>query len=242
MIKLINCLRRLPHLSLEEFQAHWLEYHSQFGRRLKLIRRNVQYHTLAHDPIREALAEASESGIEPYDGFVITWWDSLDDIKTELENNPNVAAAREDEKLFVDHNRSVHCLAQEQVIIEPEGSVPYVLIQCLRRRADIDQAAFQAAWLRHADIGRRAHTQGLLKGYIQNHTLPQGDSPEDPGATQQTWDGVVTAYFDSIAQFKALVTSPLVAQESLEDTKTFIDHSRSVSMLTRRSVISDVVR
>jgi hypothetical protein len=84
---------------------------------------------------------------------------------------------------------------------------------------------------------------GLLMGYIQNHTLI-GDAGRVPGlgSDQEPWDGVVTAYFDSVAKFKALVTSPLASQESFEDEKKFIDHSRSVDLLTRRHLIKDLVR
>lgn len=243
MTKLIYCLRRLPHLSLEEFQGHWLEHHSQFGRRLRAIRRYVQYHTLVNDPIREAMAQAGASGVEPYDGISIAWWDSAEAMKAEMAHNSTVAAALKDEKLFIDPSRSVGCLTQEHVIVEPVGEVPYVLIECLRRRLDIDRAAFQKAWLDHARIGRRAHAMGLLMGYIQNHTL-LGDAGriEGLGAQEEPWDGVVTAYFESVATFKALVASPLATQESFEDEKKFIDHSRSVDILTRRHVIKNVVR
>ncbi|MBI3951665.1 MAG: EthD domain-containing protein [Acidobacteria bacterium] len=247
MIKMIYCLRRLPHLSLEEFQAHWLEHHSQFGPRLKHARRYVQYHTLTNDPIQEAMAQAAASGVEPFDGFAVSWWDSLDGFKTEMEKSDVVAAALEDEKFFIDHKRSVACLTQEQVIVEPEGAVPYVLVECLRRRSELNRAAFQKAWLKHSEIGRRAHAQGGLQGYIQNHTLLEGDTIgleglEALGTAPETWDGVATAYFDSVAKFKALVASPLAAEEAFEDERTFIDHKRSVNVLSRRHVFKDIVR
>jgi hypothetical protein len=174
MIKLIYCLRRLPHLSLEEFQAHWLEHHSQFGRRAKGIRRYVQYHTLANDPIREAMLQAGVSSVEPYDGVAIAWWDDLDALRTDMTESPDIAAALEDENLFIDHNQSVAFLTREQVIVEPEGTVPYVLIECLRRNPDIDRKEYQKRWLHHAHIGRQARAMGLLMGYIQNHTLLDG--------------------------------------------------------------------
>ena len=58
MLKLLYLLRRLPGLSLEEFQDHWLEYHCRFGRANRAVLRYVQYHTLANDPISESLAQA----------------------------------------------------------------------------------------------------------------------------------------------------------------------------------------
>ena len=247
MIKLIYCLRRLPQLSLEEFQAHWLEHHSQFGRRSKWIRRYVQYHTLANDPIREAMVQAGVSSVDPYDGTAIAWWDDLDALRTDMTESPDVAAALEDEKFFIDHNRSVAFLTREQVIVEPEGTVPYVLVECLRRNSDIDRKEYQKRWLDHARIGRQARAMGLLMGYIQNHTLldeaTEGlEGLEALGTNPDAFDGVTTAYFESVAKFKALVASPLASEESYEDEKTFIDHSQSASMLTRRHVIKDLIR
>lgn len=247
MIKLIYCLRRLSHLSLDEFQAHWLEHHSQYGRQSRVIRRYVQYHTLANDPIREAMAQAGVSTVEPYDGVAVAWWDDLEALQKEMAEGPLVAAALEDEKHFIDHDRSVAFLTREEVIVEPEGNVPCVLVECLRRRSDIDRKEYQKRWLHHARIGREAHAMALLMGYIQNHTLLEGETGgleglEALGTNPDAYDGVTTAYFESVAKFKALVASPLASEESYEDEKTFIDHSQSANMLTRRHVIKDVIR
>lgn len=243
MTKLIYCIRRLPHLSLEEFQAHWREHHSQFGKRVKSIRRYVQYHTLANDPIREAMAQAGVSNVETYDGVSIAWFDSMDALREEMKSNPMIAAAVEDEKHFIDHARSTATITEEKVVVEPVPPGNVVLIECLRRRPDIDRATFSERWSHHAHIGRRAHEMGLLMGYIQNHALME-DAARVPGLANddEPWDGIVTAFFDSIAKFKALVASPLAAKESFEDEKNFIDHSRSVDFLTRRHVIKDLIR
>src|SRR5690348_12433346 len=92
MLKMIYCLRRVKSLSLEEFQGHWLEFHSQFGKRLKSLRRYVQYHALANDPIREAMAQAGASHVETYDGLAIGWFDSREAMQAEMDN-ATVAAA-----------------------------------------------------------------------------------------------------------------------------------------------------
>ena len=49
MIKLVFCLRRLPHLSREEFQRYWLESHGPLVRQLAPalgVKRYVQVHTV----------------------------------------------------------------------------------------------------------------------------------------------------------------------------------------------------
>src|SRR5215471_17296496 len=138
MIKLIYCVRRLPHLSMPEFQSHWLEHHSQFGPRVKSIRRYVQYHVLQDDPIREAMAQAGVSKVEPFDGVAIAWFDSLDAMRKDLTGDSVIAEALEDEKHFIDHSRTTACVAEEHVVVEPVGKGNYVLLEILKRRPDID--------------------------------------------------------------------------------------------------------
>lgn len=237
MIKQIRCLRRLPSLSMEEFHAHWLEHHAKLLVGNRPIRRYVQYHRLANDPVYEAMSQAEGATVEPYDGASIIWWDDHAAMAKDLASAPEVAAAAEDEKYFLDVSRSVACLTEERVIVEPNSDLPYVLIECLRRQPSIDRAAFLDQWHHHAAIGRRANAMGLLMGYIQNCALPESESggPED-------WDGIVTAYFESVAKLKALLTSPLASEESYEDERKFIDHTQSSYLVARRHVIKDVIR
>jgi hypothetical protein len=243
MIKLIYCVRRLPHLSMAEFQSHWLEHHSQFGPRVKSIRRYVQYHVLQDDPIREAMAQAGVSKVEPFDGVAIAWFDDLESLHADVSGNSAVRDAMEDERHFIDHSRTSACVAEEHIVVEPVGKGNYVLLEVLRRRPDIDRQRFSELWKHHAHIGLRAHEMGLLMGYVQNHTLIGSEGAVSGlGDGKEPFDGVVTAYFDSVAKFKALVMSPLASQESYEDEKKFIDHAQSVDMLTRRHVIKDLIR
>ncbi len=246
MIKLLYCLRRRPELTLQEFQEHWLERHSQFGIANKQVLRYVQYHALLDDPIRSALAQAAagEGGAQPYDGMAAAWFASPEALKQSMSSE-EVAAALEDEKLFIDHSRSTAVLCDEHIIVEPEPAAPIVLIECLARPAGVDRAFFSRRWLVHGEIGRKANARGLLQGYIQNHALPEGDERvaelAELGAGQG-WDGIVTAYFHSVAVAKTLFADPLASEESFEDEKEFIDHSKGQYMLTRRHVIKDLVR
>ncbi len=96
MIKLIYCLRRRSELSLREFQEHWLEQHARFGRDNVLLRRYVQYHRLEDDPVLTAMAQASVTQVEPFDGVAISWWDDLASVGAGMAS-AEVAAALEDE-------------------------------------------------------------------------------------------------------------------------------------------------
>jgi uncharacterized protein (TIGR02118 family) len=246
MVKLVYLLRRKPGLKLEEFQQHWLERHSWFGVDNPAVRRYVQYHALANDPVREWLAQAADGPAkESYDGAAIAWFDTLEAMQAAMQTE-SVAAALEDEKHFIDHDRSVAVITEENVIVEPVGEGPIVLIECLRRRSDIDRKTFSDLWLHHGHIGREAHNRGLLQGYIQNHALPEEDAGVDEiadlGDNDEVWDGVVTAYFHSLAIARELFTSPLASEESYEDEKKFIDHSHGLYLMARRHVIKDLVR
>jgi hypothetical protein len=242
MIKLITVMRRPSQFSLDEFQSHWLEYHSHLGRRIKPMRRYVQYHTLANDPTGKVMPQAIMSTLEPFDGAAVGWFDSGEAMQSAMEKDTDTAAGLEDMKLFIDLSRTVPSVTQEQVIVEPEGSVPYVLIGCLRRRSELDRAQFQEAWRKHAEIGRRGYAQGHLMGYIQNYTLIEEAGGADAvGAPQEPFDGIAMLYFESVIKFKELAASSL-AQEVFEEEKNFVDHSQTAYMLTRRYVIKDIVR
>src|SRR3954469_6777539 len=130
MIKLLYCLRRRPELSLREFQEHWLEVHRRFWVQSRHARLYVQYHPPVDDPIREALSQAaaSEEGVEPYDGLAVAWFDHSEAVREAMQSEA-IGAALADEKHFIDHARSAAVLADERVIVEPEGPGSVVLVE-----------------------------------------------------------------------------------------------------------------
>lgn len=244
MLKLLYLQRRLPRLTRAEFQEHWLESHPRFAREIPGVLRYVQYATLLDDPISESLAQASD-GREPYDGLTAVWFADAESF-TESMQHPVVEAALADERHFIDHARSVALLVREHVHIEPAPPSPIVLVECLARPAEIDRATFSERWLEHSSMGRRAHAAGYLAGYIQNHAFPEGEGGvptlDAEGTSGEDWDGVVTAYFQTLAIAKELFESPFASEEAFEDERGFIDHAKGVYMLARRHVAKDLVR
>jgi hypothetical protein len=81
-VKLVFCCRRRPELSLEEFQATWLNDHGPLVKRLRAqlpqMRRYVQSHTI-EGPATDAL-RASRGSDEPFDGITEVWFDSLESL------------------------------------------------------------------------------------------------------------------------------------------------------------------
>jgi uncharacterized protein (TIGR02118 family) len=117
MVKLMFALRRRADLSREEFQRYWLEQHGPLVRSHASalgIRRYVQSHTLP-DEFHLAL-RASRSAPEPYDGVAELWFDSVDAIAASATTEAGLAAGValfEDERRFIDHERSPIWFAEE---------------------------------------------------------------------------------------------------------------------------------
>lgn len=121
MLKLVFCLRRLPHLSRSEFQRYWRETHAPLVCRhadALAIRRYVQVHTL-DDPLNDALC-TSRGGPEPYDGVAELWWESRDALQGAIASPEGMRAGEEllaDERRFIDLPRSPLWIAEERPII-----------------------------------------------------------------------------------------------------------------------------
>ncbi len=121
MVKLTFALRRLPRMSREEFQQYWLEQHGPLVRShadLLGIRRYVQTHTLPDD--LQVVLRASRGAPEPYDGVAELWYDSLEAIAIAVSTDESRAAAvalLEDERRFIDHERSPLWFGEEHELV-----------------------------------------------------------------------------------------------------------------------------
>jgi uncharacterized protein (TIGR02118 family) len=110
MIKLVFTLRRREGMTREEFQRYWREEHAPLVKRhadTLGIRRYVQTH--ARDTDLDDFFASSRGG-QPsfYDGVAELWWDSLEDLVSEL---------LEDERRFIDLPRSPLWLGEENVVV-----------------------------------------------------------------------------------------------------------------------------
>jgi len=121
-VKLVYCVRRLPHLSLEEFQRYWLETHGPMVRARADalgIRRYVQVHRM-DSPVNEAIRHSRDAG-EPYDGVAELWWESIEDLAVATATPQGRQAARElleDERKFIDLSRSALWVGEEHAVVD----------------------------------------------------------------------------------------------------------------------------
>ena len=121
MLKLTFCLRRLPSLSVLEFQDYWLNNHGPLVRRLQPalgMVRYVQLHRLDTD-LADGMRRV-RTAPEPYDGVAELWWESEDTYRAARRNPEAREAGRlllEDEAKFIDLARSPLWLNREEVIV-----------------------------------------------------------------------------------------------------------------------------
>ncbi len=122
MIKLVFCLRRLPHLSREEFQRYWLESHGPLVRELAPhlgVKRYVQVHTVT-SAFSEAMSR-HRGAPDDFDGVAELWWDSVDDFALAGTTKEGRDAGRrllEDEKRFIDLTRSPIWFGEEHALVD----------------------------------------------------------------------------------------------------------------------------
>lgn len=122
MIKLMFCLRRLPHLSVEAFQDYWLNQHGPLVRSVASvlnIRRYVQSHALV-DPRLDGISNSRETVVPPYDGVAELWFDDVEAILASGATEEGRAAGMlllDDERRFIDLPNSPLYFVREQVIV-----------------------------------------------------------------------------------------------------------------------------
>ncbi len=124
MIKLVYCLRRLPNLSRGEFQKYWRETHAPLVRghaKTLAVRRYVQVHTV-EDPANGVL-RGSRGGPDEFDGVAELWWDSREALMQAFSTPEGRAAGAElleDERRFIDLERSPLWIAEEHPVLEAD--------------------------------------------------------------------------------------------------------------------------
>jgi uncharacterized protein (TIGR02118 family) len=107
MIKLVYCLTRKAGMSEEEFHRYWRDVHGPIAARIPGQRRYVQSHSVPN-PLG--------ANFPSYDGCAEIWYDSIEAMQ-EAFKSPEVRAAVEDERNFIDHTKVALFITEEAVIV-----------------------------------------------------------------------------------------------------------------------------
>ena len=122
MLKLTFCMHRLPHLTREQFQNYWENKHplSAPSNAVEVlgIRKYIQVFPLS-EPDNSSVKKV-RNGSNEFDGVAEIWIDDLETFTTKWKTGEGKEAFEsflEDEKNFVDWERSICFLAEEKVVL-----------------------------------------------------------------------------------------------------------------------------
>ena len=108
MVKLIYCISKKPELSVEEFQSYWCNTHAPIAGAIPGLRRYVQSHVVP--------ATYAGDRAPGFDGAAELWFDDMDALRAAMQS-PEVRAAIEDERNFIDHTRVASFITEENVVV-----------------------------------------------------------------------------------------------------------------------------
>ena len=122
MLKLTFCMHRLPHLTREQFQNYWENKHplSAPSNAVEVlgIRKYIQVFPLSEAD--NSSVKKVRNGSYEFDGVAEIWIDDLETFTTKWKTGEGKEAFEsflEDEKNFVDWERSICFLAEEKVVL-----------------------------------------------------------------------------------------------------------------------------
>jgi len=229
--RIVFPLRRLPHLTREEFQAYWFDVHAPLvashASTLGIVRYQ-QVHTRQ---------EMRPTTVPCFDGVAELW---VDPARASTDSGAVASASNAllvDERVFIDHAASPVWIAEEDLRLE--GSKDGLrMTAVLRRNPAITREAFRHHWreghgpwaLRHPEVFGFRH-------YVQLHT--PADADDNPIARARkappAFDGVSEIYRDPPTASPEAVAS--LRQEFIEDERNFLDIDASPVFLGEVRVI-----
>jgi hypothetical protein len=123
MIKISYLMRRLPNLSLEEFQSYWSEKHPQAAPEDAFstlgVKRYVQVLPLETDA-RNLVIGPRTGLVDPFDGIAELWVESIEAIEGDWSTEKAkeyVAIFFKDEQNFIDWTRSTILVSKENIVM-----------------------------------------------------------------------------------------------------------------------------
>ncbi|MEZ5376592.1 MAG: EthD domain-containing protein [Acidimicrobiales bacterium] len=229
--RIVFPLRRLPHLTREEFQTYWFDSHgplvASFADTLGIVRYQ-QVHT------RE---ETRATAVPCFDGIAEL---RIDPARRSPDREAVAAASNallEDERTFIDLESSPIWVADEDVRLEgpPTG---LRMTAMLRRNPNVTREEFKHHWREvHGPWAMRHPEVFGFRHYVQLHT--PADADDRPLARERNappaFDGMSEIYRDPPTASAEAVAA--LRQEFHEDERRFLDIDASPVFLSEVRVI-----
>lgn len=254
MIKLVVAVARKPSLSVEAFQAYWLDRHGPLVAACAPalgLRKYVQSHRIQH-PANEAL-RGVRGMLPPLDGIAELWWDSVSDMLAAAATAEGGEAGRvisEDEANFVDLAQCVAFLTREHLVFDRTGhqgigpdavKVAYLLA----RKDGMSPAECHETWLRdHGKLAASFAEVSHFAKYVQSHAIePElNDGLRALRGFAPPLDGLTEIWLNAPGDLKRGVATEdgrRAAAALAEDERRFVQLDQSRCFVTREHVIFD---
>ncbi len=117
------------------------------------------------------------------------------------------------------------------------------LVYCVRKRSDLEEAAFRKYWLEtHAALVRSIAEELRATKYVQSHTVHKevNDALVEERGMAAPYDGITELWWDSVETAMEALSSPAgqkVNKRLIEDEAKFVDLSRCTAFMTEEHVI-----
>lgn len=234
--RLVFLLRRQPHLTREEFQDYWWNQHGPLVRaRAEVlgIAKYQQVHTVAH---------LAPEGADEFDGIAELWFDGPKPTGTPEQ----IAAAGndllEDERRFIDLERSPIFMGAEHVMLEgPQEGLRVTLV--MSGLPAVSREDYQRYWLEGHGPAVLAHNDVWgLRHYVQVHAPLNADThplavsrnaPPAPHGIAEAWYGEVPPV--DVAHADAVRTELFAADAPFIDYGTSIAFQSEVRVVLNRA-------
>ncbi|MCX4170843.1 MULTISPECIES: EthD domain-containing protein [Paraburkholderia] len=210
----MGLIRKKTDLSMEDFQAYWLNHHGQLVRQTPGLSEYWQNHVI--DRLQRGIDFTR--GAWEFDGFSQLWI---------ADQHQPFGGGELPEKILADENKflgSLHIVAIEQatVVAVPETSIRKKMMKrmsVIRRRPELTESEFRDEWKVHADWVK---TMSGVVGYRQNAVVARELFKGHPCSHDDLpIDGIVEFWFESTDALQAAFGSPQ-GQKTMAHAKTFL--------------------
>jgi len=123
MLKLTCIVKRLPHLSHEEFKAHWHEKHAPLIKKyahLLGIQRYIQNDAIESHQVQSRIEQLRNLPHSSFDGIAELWYSNLEthlQVRNTEDGSKALQEIMNDENNFIDFNRSYMWYCEERDVI-----------------------------------------------------------------------------------------------------------------------------
>ena len=189
MYRLMSFLKRRPDLDRAAFVDWWLNHHAPLIVKLPGLRRYIV------SPAATPPAAGSEAA--SFDGVAELWFDDAAALARGFGGEAG-AAARADGGAHTSRIERLH--VEEHPFVDTGSAPRFKLVAAIKRRADLDRAAFKAWWLgAHAPLV----VQFPELARYQVNLVP-------PGEPEGFADGVAEVCFNDLDALTRVIFSPRV--------------------------------